>query len=97
MGYNGCQICIIYEIESRWTPPSDSLYKILQVLYTEREAKWVALLPVRLIFDNQAFANHRAMAAVLGVILRLPPLKQMMASKQFKSIYLDKLLSKKNT
>ncbi len=49
-----------------------------------------------LIFDNQAFANHRAMAAVLGVIFKLPPLKQMMASKQFKSIYLDKLLSNKS-
>jgi ferredoxin len=49
-----------------------------------------------LIFDNQAFANHRAMAAVFGVILKLPPLKQIMASKQFKSIYLDKLLSKMN-
>lgn len=48
-----------------------------------------------LVFDNQAFANHRAMAAVFGVIIKLPPLKQMMASKQFKSIYLDKLLSKK--
>jgi ferredoxin len=48
-----------------------------------------------LIFDNQAFANHRAMAAVFGVILKLPPLKQALASKQFKSIYLDKLLSKK--
>jgi ferredoxin len=49
-----------------------------------------------LIFDNQAFANHRAMAAVFGVILKLPPLKQILASKQFKSIYLDKLLSKMN-
>ncbi|AGA68962.1 2-oxoacid:ferredoxin oxidoreductase, delta subunit [Desulfitobacterium dichloroeliminans LMG P-21439] len=49
-----------------------------------------------LIFDNQAFANHRAMAAVLGVILKLPPLKQMGASKQFKSIYLDKMLSSKS-
>lgn len=47
-----------------------------------------------LIFDNQAFANHRTMAAVFGVILKLPPIKQIMASKQFKSIYLDKLLSK---
>lgn len=46
-----------------------------------------------LIFDNHSFANHRAMAAVFGVILRLPPIKQAMASKQFKSIYLDKLLS----
>lgn len=47
-----------------------------------------------LIFDNQAFANHRAMAAVFGTILKLPPLKQALASKQFKSIYLDNLLAK---
>lgn len=46
-----------------------------------------------LIFDTQAFANHRAMAAFFGAILELPPIKQAMASKQFKSIYLDKLLS----
>lgn len=46
-----------------------------------------------LVFDNHAFANHRAMAAVFGVILSLPPLKQALASRQFKSIYLDKLLS----
>ena len=26
-----------------------------------------------LIFDNQALTSHRAMAAILGVILRLPP------------------------
>ena len=47
-----------------------------------------------LIFDNQAFANHRAMAAVFGTILKLPPLKQALASKQFKSVYLDNLLSR---
>ena len=46
-----------------------------------------------LIFDNQAHWNHRAMAAVLGVILKLPLIKQAMASRQIKSIYLDKLLS----
>ncbi len=46
-----------------------------------------------LIFDNQAFANHRAMAAVFGTILKLPPMKQALASKQFKSVYLDHLLS----
>jgi NAD-dependent dihydropyrimidine dehydrogenase PreA subunit len=47
-----------------------------------------------LIFDNQAFASHRAMAAVMSVILKLPPLKQAMASKQMKSVYLDRLISK---
>ena len=28
-------------------PASETLYKILQVLYSEKEAKWIALLPVR--------------------------------------------------
>jgi ferredoxin len=47
-----------------------------------------------LIFDNQALASHRALAAVLGVILKLPPLKQAMASQQVKSRYLEALISR---
>jgi ferredoxin len=47
-----------------------------------------------LIFDNQVMFSHRAMAAVLGVILRLPPLKQALASQQFKSRYLAALIRK---
>ena len=47
-----------------------------------------------LIFDNQALRSHRAMAAVLGVILRLPPLKQALASKQMKSRYLETLITR---
>lgn len=47
-----------------------------------------------LIFENQAFASHRAMAAVVSAILKLPPIKQMMASKQMKSKYLEKIISK---
>jgi hypothetical protein len=50
-----------------------------------------------LIFDNQALASHRAMAAILGVILKLPPLKQVMASQQMKSRYLDNLLSSRKS
>jgi hypothetical protein len=38
--------------------------------------------------------SHRALAAVLGVILRLPPLKQAMASQQMKSRYLETLISR---
>ena len=45
-----------------------------------------------LVFDNQALWNHRAMAAVLGVILKLPPIKQVMASRQMKSRYLEQLM-----
>lgn len=47
-----------------------------------------------LIFDNRALSSHRAMAAVISVIMKLPPIKQAMASKQMKSVYLDKLISK---
>ena len=35
-------------------PPTENLYKILQVLYTEPEARWVALLPVRPFTDVSA-------------------------------------------
>jgi len=45
-----------------------------------------------LIFDNRAQWNHRAMAAILGVILKLPPVKQVMASRQMKSRYLAHLM-----
>ena len=47
-----------------------------------------------LIFDNQALASHRAMAAVLGIILKLPPVKQAMASKQMKSRYVETLIAR---
>ncbi len=47
-----------------------------------------------LIFDNQAHLSHRAMAAVLGAILKMPPIKQIMASSQMKSRYLGSLISR---
>jgi len=49
-----------------------------------------------LIFDNHVLWSHRAMAAVLGVILKLPPVKQVMASQQVKSRYLENLLQRIN-
>jgi ferredoxin len=47
-----------------------------------------------LIFDNQALFSHRAMAAIFGVILKLPPVKQAMASRQMKSRYLETLIKR---
>ncbi|MBN1352593.1 4Fe-4S dicluster domain-containing protein [candidate division KSB1 bacterium] len=47
-----------------------------------------------LIFDNRVLWSHRALAAVLGVILKLPPFKQAMASKQVKSRYLEALIAR---
>ena len=46
-----------------------------------------------LIFENQALTSHRAMAAILGVILSLPPAKQILANQQLKSRYLERLLT----
>jgi Pyruvate/2-oxoacid:ferredoxin oxidoreductase delta subunit len=47
-----------------------------------------------LIFDNRVLWSHRAMAGVLGVILKLPPIKQMLASEQLKSRYLEALIQR---
>jgi ferredoxin len=47
-----------------------------------------------LVFDNRVLWSHRALAGVLGVILRLPPAKQVMASKQMKSQYLEYLFAR---
>jgi Pyruvate/2-oxoacid:ferredoxin oxidoreductase delta subunit len=45
-----------------------------------------------LIFDNQLLLSHRAMAAVMGAIVKMPPLKQLMATQQFRSKYLEGLI-----
>jgi ferredoxin len=46
------------------------------------------------IFDNDALFSHRAMAAILGVILRLPPTSQLLATEQFRSRYLVRILER---
>jgi len=45
-----------------------------------------------LIFDNHALWSHRALAGVLGAVLKLPPMKQILAGRQLKSRYLEKLI-----
>jgi hypothetical protein len=47
-----------------------------------------------LLLDGQASHGHRAVAAVLGAVLKLPPLKQALASRQMRSRYLDRLLAR---
>ncbi len=45
-----------------------------------------------LLFDNRVLWSHRALAGVLGVILQLPPVKQIMATQQVKSRYMETLV-----
>ena len=47
-----------------------------------------------LIFDNKVLWSHRALAGVLGVILKLPPFKQFLANQQVKSRYLETLINR---
>jgi hypothetical protein len=47
-----------------------------------------------LIFDNQVLWSHRALAAVFGAILTLPPVKRALASEQIGSRYLGRLCEK---
>jgi formate hydrogenlyase subunit 6/NADH:ubiquinone oxidoreductase subunit I len=90
----GCGVCVsvctrdslsLQSRPQRVITPLNSTHRTV-VMAIERE-----VLP-NLIFDNHALASHRALAAVLGVILGLPPVKQAMASEQMKSRYLERLL-----
>ena len=47
-----------------------------------------------LIFDNRVLWSHRAMVAVLGALLKLPPLKQAMANQQIKSRFFEYLVQR---
>ncbi len=45
-----------------------------------------------LIFDNRLLWSHRALATLLGAILKLPPAKRLLASQQVRSRYLEALV-----
>ncbi|WP_218076091.1 4Fe-4S dicluster domain-containing protein [Desulfuribacillus stibiiarsenatis] len=92
----GCAVCVrscsrgsitLRQREERVITPVDSIHRTV-VMAIERGKLQ------NLIFDNHALKSHRAMAAILSTILKLPPLKQAMASKQMKSVYLEKLIER---
>jgi len=92
----GCAVCVracrtnslsLRSRPERVITPLNSVHKAVMMAIERGKLQ-------NLIFDNQALASHRAMAAVLGVLLRLPPLKQAMASKQMKSRYLETLIAR---
>jgi NAD-dependent dihydropyrimidine dehydrogenase PreA subunit len=47
-----------------------------------------------LLFDNHVLWSHRALAALLGAVLRMPPVKRSLASSQLSSRYLEQLCRK---
>jgi ferredoxin len=92
----GCGVCVracpvkclsLQRRTERIITPINSVHRVVLMAIEKGKLQ-------NLLFDNHAFASHRALAAILGVILKLPPVKQAMASKQMKSVYLERLTSK---
>ena len=90
----GCGICLngcdkkgieLQTRKERVITPVTSVHRIVIMAIERGQLQ-------NLIFDNRVLFSHRAMAAVLGAILKLPPIKQALASQQFKSRYLISLL-----
>jgi ferredoxin len=92
----GCGVCVrvckpgalgLRSRPERVITPVDSVHRAV-VMAIERGKL------ADLFFDNRALFSHRAMAAILGVILKLPPLKQALAGRQMKSRYLEALITR---
>jgi ferredoxin len=91
----GCGVCVrtcsrkglsLRSRPMRVITPLNSLHRIVVMAIERGDLQ-------NLIFDNRALWNHRALAAVLGVVLHLPPIKQAMASRQEKSRFLEYLIT----
>ncbi len=94
----GCGVCVrtcdlegisLKSRQSRVITPRDGTYRAV-IMALERGKLQ------NIIFDNQVLTSHRVLAGVLGVILKLPPVKQVLANKQLQSRYLDTLISQYN-
>ncbi|ATW28189.1 4Fe-4S dicluster domain-containing protein [Candidatus Formimonas warabiya] len=95
----GCGVCVrncpkksitLVSRPERVITPLNSVHRVVMMAIERGKLQ-------DLIFDNQVSLNHRAMAALLGVILKLPPIKQAMARKQMKSRYLETLIKRYTT
>jgi ferredoxin len=92
----GCGVCvrtctlkgiILKPRAKRVLTPLNGVHKAV-VMATERGQLQ------NLIFDNRVLFSHRALAAVLGVLLKLPPVRQAMASRQIKSRFFEYLIKR---
>lgn len=90
----GCGVCVR-------ACPQDSLAlakrekRVLTPLNTTHRSVMMAVergCLQNLIWDNRLLFSHRALAAVFGVLLRLPPLKRAMASEQLGSRFFEYLI-----
>ncbi len=95
----GCGVCV-RNCKNKALVLEPRQEKILTPLNTTHRTVMMAIergILQNLIFDNRVLWSHRMLAAVLGVILKLPGIKQIMAAKQLKSNYLETLIQNYDT
>jgi ferredoxin len=94
----GCGVCVrsctqngikLESRPSRVITPQDGAHRVIMMAIERGKLQ-------NLIFDNQVLYHHRALAVLLGVILKLPPIKQVLASQQVKSRALENLINRYN-
>ncbi len=95
----GCGVCVracdkggmsLHERPQRVITPETSAHRYVAMAIERGKLQ-------NLIWDERALWSHRALAAVFGAVLKLPPVKRAMASEQVRSRYLNRLLSSKKT
>jgi ferredoxin len=92
----GCGVCLRVCPENslfltsrarRDITPVDSVYRTVLMAVERGKLQ-------HLIFDNHSLWSHRALAAILGAVLKLPPIKRTMATEQFRSRYVSALITR---
>jgi Pyruvate/2-oxoacid:ferredoxin oxidoreductase delta subunit len=93
----GCGVCVRGCTKSKSLSLVSRPQRVITPLNGTHRAVVMALERGKLqhlIFDNRVLWHHRALAAVLGVILRLPPIDRALATQQVKSRYLEALVER---
>ncbi len=92
----GCGVCVracpaksirLEHRSSRMVTPVNTIHRVALMALERGQLQ-------DLIFDNKVLFSHRALGALLGVILHLPPVKRLMATEQVRSQFLAALASR---
>jgi len=94
----GCGLCVrvctggalsLVQRKERVITPADSAQRLVMMALERGKLQ-------HLIWDNRALVSHRAMAAIFGAILKLPPVKLALANSQLSSNYLQALIQRRS-
>jgi len=90
----GCGVCVptcrpgalrLVRREARVIPPLDTVHRTVVMALERGQLS-------DLLFDDRTLVSHRVLAAVLGAVLALPPVRRALARDQVKSRYLEALV-----